>query len=94
MNAMSRADWILISLMVTGGAGAFAVNLLWMEMVDLLNEKLPENRLSYYSSTPWGIAARYATVHPHSMRPQLVRIFMGVSALCFALIIVMRLSRR
>jgi hypothetical protein len=69
MNAMSRANWILISLTVTGGAGAFVVNLLWMEMVDLLNEKLPENnQLSYYSSTPWGIAARYATVNPHSMR--------------------------
>lgn len=92
---MSRAGWILISLTVTGGAGALVVNLLWMEMVDLLNEKLPEsNKLSYYSSTPWGISERYARVNPHSMRPKLVRIFTGVSALCFALIIVMRLSLR
>jgi hypothetical protein len=84
----------LISLTVTGGAGALVVNLLWMEMVDLLNEKLPENnKLSYYS-WPWGIAERYARVNPHSIRPKLARIFMGVSALCFALIIVMRLSRR
>lgn len=92
---MSRAGWILISLTVTGGAGALVVNLLWMETVDLLNEKLPEsNKLSYYSSTPWGISERYARVNPHSMRPKLVRIFTGVSALCFALIIVMRLSLR
>jgi hypothetical protein len=92
---MPRASWILISLTVTGGAGALVVNLLRMEMVDLLSEKLPENnKLSYYSSTPWGIAERYARVNPHSVRPKLVRIFTGVSALCFALVIVMRLSRR
>jgi hypothetical protein len=53
MNLMFRENWILVSLIVIGGIAAFLVNLLWLEMVDLLNESLPEaNKLSYYSSTP------------------------------------------
>ncbi len=92
---MFRENWILVSLIAIGGIAAFLVNLLWLEMVDLLNESLPEaNKLSYYSSTPWGIAKRYAVVDPRSIRPNLVRIFMAASALCFVGIIILQLRHR
>jgi hypothetical protein len=92
---MAPANWILASLIAFGGIAAFLINLLWMEMVDLLNERLSEDKkLSYYSSTPGGIANRYASLNPRSMRPSLVRIFMAISALCFVGIIMLQLGRR
>jgi hypothetical protein len=92
---MLRANWMLILLAVTGGIGALLVNLLWMEMIDAVHGTLAENnKLSYYSSTPWGIGRRYAKVNPDSMRPKLVSIFMCISGLCFVGIIVIQLSRR
>jgi hypothetical protein len=92
---MVRDNWILVSLVAIGGIAAFLVNLLWLEMVDLLNASLPDdNEFSYYSSTPWGIAKRYAVVNPRSMRPNLVRIFMAASALCFVGIIMLQRRHR
>lgn len=85
----------MILFAVTGGIGAFLVNLLWMEMIDAVNERLTENKkVSYYSSTPWGIAKIYSKVDPGSMRPRLVSILMCVSGLCFLGMIVLQLSHR
>jgi hypothetical protein len=41
---MQGFTWAEILLAVPGGIGAFLVNLLWIEMVDLLNERQPRQR--------------------------------------------------
>ena len=85
---MQGFTWAEILLAVPGGIGAFLVNLLWIEMVDLLNERQPEaKKLSYYSSTPWGIARLYLESHPESKRPHVMLACMAISLACFATII-------
>jgi hypothetical protein len=80
--------WTEIILTAFGGVGAFLVNLLWIEMIDLLNQSRPEaDRLSYYASTPWDIAKRYSQFKPKSSKPLAVRICMAISSICFALLI-------
>jgi hypothetical protein len=70
---MQGFTWAEILPAVPGGIAAFLVNLLWIEMVDLLNQRQPETeKLSYYSSTPWGIARLYLEAYPKSKRPHIV----------------------
>jgi hypothetical protein len=83
-----------ISVALIGGVSAFLVNLIWMEMVDLLNQAHAEKqKLSYYSSTPWNIAKRYAQIEPNSHKPRAIRICMAITFACFAAIVLLTLFR-
>ena len=81
---MRSVTWTEILLAAPLSLGAFLVNLLWIEMVDLLNEPRPEaEKLSYYRSTPWGIAKLYLQAHPESKRPHMMLACMVISLACF-----------
>jgi hypothetical protein len=86
--------WTEILLAVPMGIAAFLVNLLWIEMVDLLNQRRPEvEKLSYYSSTPWSIAKLYLEAYPKSKRPHAVIACMAISLACFVAVMVRAIVR-